>query len=68
MALQGDKSVRGNELTPGLDGYDQRSGLVRCDWEGSVASSINTFRSMSLGQGSKGAKKAVTQPPGILQE
>ena len=33
-----------------------------------MASSADTFRSMSLGQGSKGNKKTVTQPPGILKE
>ena len=33
-----------------------------------MASSIDTFRSMSLGQGSKGRKKVVTQPTGILKE
>ena len=33
-----------------------------------MASSIDTMRSASLGQGGKGKKNAATQPPGILKE
>ena len=51
-----------------LDVYDQRGGFVGRDREGSVASSIDTMRSASIGQGGKGKKKAATQPPGILKE
>jgi len=61
LTLQSRRSVGDNKPTTGADGFDQRSGFVRRDREGSVASSIDTFRSMSLGQGSKGRKKAVTR-------
>jgi hypothetical protein len=52
LALQSHRSVGENKPTTSADGVENRRSLVRRDREGSVASSIDTFRSMSLGQGS----------------
>jgi hypothetical protein len=68
LSLQGAKSVGDTKPQPGSSGVEHRSSFIRRDTEGSVASSIDTFRSMSLGQGSKGRKKGVTQPKGTLKE
>jgi len=56
----------GDKHTTGAEGG--RSSAVRRDREGSVASSVDTFRSMSLGEGSNIKKKAASQPPGTLRD
>jgi len=56
----------GDKRTTGAEG--SKGSAVRRDREGSVASSVDTFRSMSLGEGSNIKKKAASQPPGTLRE